>query len=363
MINENLLKQYYNRYGGYWEYPDLLDFCYLANPYFNRSGIIQEMQRLFPVLVAGYPAGMEVNSGLAGKSWGVKREYIVPGNGAAELIKVLLEDLEGKVGIVRPTFEEYPNRLTEDRLEVFMPNNPDFRYTEDELILYFKAHHVNSIVLVNPDNPTGNFIPLRGVFKLAGWCKEKNIRFILDESFVDFSEEFEHNSCIDNRLLEQFPNMCVIKSISKSYGVPGLRLGILCSSDVTLVERMKRKLSIWNINSFAEFFMQQIPDYRDDYRIACKNVISTRKELEKQLREIHFIHLIPSQANFFLLEVLPPYTSIELCSTLLKEYNILASACLSKKGLSENRYVRIGVRDRIDNEALVRALKELMRKS
>lgn len=358
--DEKLLKQYYSRYGGYWRFPDMLDYCYLVNPYFNRSGIIKEMQDFFPTLVAEYPSGMNVNSMLASECWNVKQEYIIPGNGAAELIKLLMEHLEGKVGVVRPTFEEYPNRMPAERVVTFVPQNSDFRYDADDLIEFFGNNAVENILLINPDNPSGNFIPKEGIIKLAQWTKDNGIKFILDESFVDFSEGYANNSFISNQLLETFPNVCVMKSISKSYGVPGLRLGILCSANTEMIQRMKKQVSIWNINSFAEFFMQIYPKYRADYQKACDQFIATRNDFERELQQIPFIHVMPSQANFFFLEVLPPYKPKQLCAILLKNYKILASACLAKKGIEPDKYMRIAVRSHKDNERFIKALKELI---
>ncbi len=358
--DERILNHFYSRYGGYWRFPDMLDYCYLVNPYFSSCDIVREMQDYFPVLVSHYPSGMAVNSALASECWGVKSEYIIPGNGAAELIKVLMEDVEGKVGVVRPTFEEYPNRLCDERIVCFVPQNSDFRYDADDLIDFFGKNPVQTLLLINPDNPSGNFIPMEGIKKLAEWSKALGVRFVLDESFVDFSVGYENNSWLRNELLEAFPNICVIKSISKSYGVPGLRLGILCCADTALIDRMKKQVSIWNINSFAEFFMQVYPKYRADYKQACNQFIKTREIFERDLREIPFIHVMPSQANFFFLEILTPYTSRMLCAILLKQYNILASACLAKKGIESNKYMRIAIRDNIDNEKLIRAFKDLI---
>ena len=242
--DEQLLKQFYSRYGGFWIYPDMLDYCYLVNPYFNRSGIIDEMQAHFRTLVSEYPAGMAVNSALASTCWGIKPEYIIPGNGAAELIKALTENLDGKVGVVRPTFEEYPNRLSAEQVVTFVPQDESFRYGASDMIEFFVATPVETLLLINPDNPSGNFIPLEGVHQLAQWCEERGMRFVLDESFVDFSVGYAHNSFLDNSLMEKYPHMCVLKSISKSYGVPGLRLGILCSADTDLIARMKKQVSI-----------------------------------------------------------------------------------------------------------------------
>ena len=339
----------------------MLDYCYLVNPYFTRSKFIEEMQAFFKTLVSEYPSGMGVNSELASECWNVKQEYIVPGNGAAELIKAMMEGLRGNVGIVRPTFEEYPNRLPEEKVVTFVPLDDEFRYNAENLMDFFGKNRVETLLLINPDNPSGNFIPVDGVMKLAEWTKVNGVRFVLDESFVDFSVGYEHNSCLKNELLEAYPNMCVMKSISKSYGVPGLRLGILCSADTKLIARIKKQVSIWNINSFAEFFMQIYPKYKDDYKKACDQFIQAREDFEKELKTIPYIHVMPSQANYFFLEVIPPYTPIELCETLLNKYNILASACLAKKGIEANRYMRVAVRNHGDNERFVVALKELIK--
>lgn len=356
-----LLKQYYSRYGGFWVYPDMLDYYYLVNPYFNRSKIIDEIQKNFRMLVSEYPAGMAVNSQLASECWGVKQENIIPGNGAAELIKALMENLEGKIGVIRPTFEEYPNRLPDEMVITFVPSNDTFRYTADDLIAFFGENKVDNLLLINPDNPSGNFISVDGIHKVAQWCEDSGIRFILDESFVDFSVGYEHNTFLHDEILEKYPHMCVMKSISKSYGVPGLRLGILCSADTALVAIMKKQVSIWNINSFAEFFMQIYPKYREDYKLACDQFIQAREDFEVKLKKIPFIKVMPSQANYFFLEVLPPYKPKELCAILLKKYNILASACLAKKGIEPNRYMRIAVRNHGDNAKFIAALRELMK--
>ena len=358
--DEQILKQFYSCYGGYWRFPDMLDYCYLVNPYFNRSGIIKEMQEFFPVLVREYPSGMSINSQLASGCWGIKPEYIIPGNGAAELIKSLMENLEGKVGVVRPTFEEYPNRLPDERVITFVPQNETFRYSADNLIRFFGKNRVENLLLINPDNPSGNFVPVEGIHKVAQWCEDNGILFILDESFVDFSVGYEQNTFLHDEILEKYPHMCVMKSISKSYGVPGLRLGIMCSANEALISKIKKQVSIWNINSFAEFFMQIYPKYREDYKLACDQFIQAREDFEEELKKIPYIKVMPSQANYFFLEVLTPYKPKELCAILLKKYNILASACLAKKGIEPNRYMRIAVRNHGDNAKFIQALKELI---
>lgn len=356
---DDVLKKYYGRYGGYWRFPKMLDYCYLVNPYFPSARMVDELQANFPTLLTQYPSGMKVNTLLASKCWGVSEEYIIPGNGAAELIKNLMERQKGKVGVIRPTFEEYPNRLPEEKIVTYTAKGPDFRYGVTELKEYFGARPVETLLLINPDNPSGNFIPQEDVKNLAQWCGERGTTLVVDESFVDFSENWEYNTLLSDAVLEQFPNLIVIKSISKSYGVPGLRLGILATADKALIASMKKEVSIWNLNSFAEYFMQIFSKYEKDYRTACDKFLAERESFYKGLRSVRFLRPMPSQANYFLCEILPPFKASELVIRLLKEHDILTRDCSSKTGFDGRQYMRIAVRNHSDNERLITALKSM----
>ena len=364
---KDLLRKYYGRYGGFWRFPQMLDFCYLVNPYFPSRRLKDELRANFDTLLTEYPSGMKVNTLIASKCFGVSEQYVVPGNGAAELIKVLMEDLaptlsksEGATtGFVRPTFEEYPNRYDKDLQVTFVPQNEDYRYTADDLMAFFGNKDISQLMVINPDNPSGNFIPKADILRLAQWCDERSIRLLVDESFVDFSEDYAYNSLLSDEILEQYPRMAVMKSISKSYGVPGLRLGILASADKDLIARIKKKVSIWNLNSFAEFFMQIYNKHEKDYQRACAKFVAERDDFEQQLRTIPFFRVMSSQANYFLCEVLPPYTASEIVIHMLKQHNILTRDCSGKPGLDPNKqYMRIAVRNHEDNTRLVEALRD-----
>jgi len=357
---KDVLRKYYGRYGGFWRFPQMLDFCYLVNPYFPSRRMKDELRANFDTLLTEYPSGMKVNTLIASKCFGVSEPYIVPGNGAAELIKVLMEMGGGRTGFVRPTFEEYPNRYDKDWQVTFVPENEDYRYTAGDLMAYFADKDIRQLMLINPDNPSGNFIAKADVLRLARWCEDREIRLIVDESFVDFSRDYANNSLLSDDILEQFPRMAVMKSISKSYGVPGLRLGILASADKQLIARIKKEVSIWNLNSFAEFFMQIYNKHEKDYHRACSRFVAERDDFERQLRTIPFLRVMPSEANYFLCEVLPPYRASEIVIRMLKQHNILTRDCSGKTGLNpDKQYMRIAVRNHEDNSLLVEGLKEL----
>ena len=356
---DEFMYRYNMRFGGHWRFPKLLDFCYLVNPYFPTAHMKDELRANFDILLSEYPSGMYVNSLIAAKYFDIRQKYTVVGNGAAELIKSLMERVEGRIGVVYPTFQEYPNRKEQTEIIGFTPDNADLTYTADDLIRFYADKQLSTLLLINPDNPSGNFIPKADVLRLATWCKERGIFFVVDESFVDFSEDFRNNSLLHNEILQAYPNLAVMKSISKSYGVPGLRLGILASSDEALINWMKHDVSIWNINSFAEFYMQIFGKYQKDYDRACQKFIAERERFMARLTDIPFLRVIPSQANYFLCQVTEKYTSEELTRRLLMDFNILIKDCDNKDGLKNKNYVRIAVRDQKDNDTLVEALKTL----
>jgi hemolysin erythrocyte lysis protein 2 len=353
------LSLYQKRFGGYWRFPGLLDFCYLVNPYFPSRKMREEMKANFDTLLTEYPSGMGVNSLLASKYFGVKKEYICVGNGAAELIKSLMSYLDGNLGVIYPTFEEYPNRRESRTIISYIPDNTDFSYTVEDIQLYFEHKDISSLLLVNPDNPSGNFISKTDLLELAFWAKRRNIHLIVDESFVDFAMDGLNSSLLYNELLESYPNLIVMKSISKSYGVPGLRLGVLATSDIELISWMKTNVAIWNINSFAEFYMQIFGKYESDYKMACEKFVAERSRFFKSLQRISFLRVIPSQANYFLCEVTNKYTSSELTRILLCENDILIKDCSTKKAFNGRSYVRIAVRGKEENDKLVGILLNL----
>lgn len=357
--DDEMLKRYNYRYGGHWRFPKMLDYCYLVNPYFPCEQMKAEMKANFDTLLTEYPSGMYVNSLLAGKCFGIKQEYMVVGNGAAELIKSLMENVKGNVGMVFPTFEEYPHRLRKEQMVAFVPPLDTLRYTANDLMNFYKDKSIDMLLLINPDNPSGNFIPKVDVVRLAAWCKERNIQLVVDESFVDFSDDFLHNSLLCDETLEAYPNLLVMKSISKSYGVPGLRLGILATSQRETIARIKKDVSIWNINSFAEFFMQIYNKYQAQYEKACQQFIDERNRFALRLKEIHFLRVLPTQANYFCCEVKPPYTAAELTKQLLARFDIMIKDCNSKTSLKGLNYIRISIRNQADNDQLITALLNL----
>ena len=350
---EERVKLLQNRYGGYWRYPQLIDFCYLVNPYFPPKRMADEIKASFDALLTQYPSGMRVNSLLAGRNFDIHAENVVLGNGAAELIKALMERFEGKTGFIRPTFEEYPNRYDKGNSVCFYPENENFSYTADDLMGFFGDKDIRNLVLVNPDNPTGNYIPKKDLERLIAWCEERDITLLVDESFVDFSDELGA-TLVTQDILDAHQKLYVMKSISKSFGVPGLRLGILASGNIEVISSLKKDVSIWNINSFAEFYMQIYEKYVKDYDKALKLFRAERTRFQNALAKLEGIRIIPSQANYFMIELRNGKSAEDLTRKLLLNHNLFVKDLSAK---TNGEFLRIAIRNKQDNNKLVNALK------
>lgn len=343
------------RYGGFWRFPKLVDYCYLVNPYFPPHMMVEEMIASFQTLLTQYPSGQRVNSLLAWNYFNIHQENIVVGNGAAELIKSLLGFFDGKTGFIRPTFEEYPHRFCKENSVFFDVSAKDYSYTADDIMGFFTENKVDNLVIINPDNPSGNYISKADMLRLVEWGKTNSVNIVLDESFIDFADDPD-SSLLVQKIISDNPHLYLMKSISKSYGVPGLRLGILASGNKEIIAEIKKDVSIWNINSFAEFYMQIYIKYIKDYEKAKELFRKERARFVEKLSETEGIRVLPSQANFLLIELTSGITAFELTEKLLNRHNILIKDLTSKLG--NDRFIRIAVKDTAENDKFLEALKE-----
>lgn len=352
------LDSYFKRYGGYWRFDNLLDFCYLVNPYFPPQKMIDEFKNSFKRLLINYPSGMNINRSLAATMFSVKQEYITIGNGAAELIRELMRNYNEKTGMIFPSFEEYANSMRKESI-ISMKINDDFSYSADMIISFMASDSIKRMVIIAPDNPSGYLISYNEIIKVLDYALKNNILVIFDESFIDFADDIHRYTLINDNILEKYRNLIVIKSISKSYGVPGLRLGIMVSGNTEIVQTVSSACSIWNINSFGEFFMQIIGKYRKDYKNACDKITVVREKMQKSLKVIDGIKVYRSQANYILCKIEKSNFNIRSVMTYLLSKDLLIKDCSSKKGFNDGIYIRLAVRTEEENNTLISELKTI----
>jgi len=355
--DENTLTSYTKRYGGFWRFPYILDFCYLVNPYFPSDFMITEMSSVTKELLTSYPSGMDVQCLNAGVFFDIDPKNILVGNGAAELINEVREFVGKNVGVCVPTFEEYIRCFPGSEIRTIDLSASRYKMNADAIIKALDDS--DTFVIVNPGNPCGDLLNKSDVMRILDAAKEKGKRVIFDESFIDFSDE--PYTLVNQDVLNEYSNLIVIKSISKSYGVPGARLGILATSDVKLLEKMRKNMSVWNVNSFGEFFLQIVGKYAGQYKKGCVLFRKERKRFMECLSAVPGLRVYPSQANYFLCK-LETMKAADVTEKLLKEYSILIKDLTGKHGVDDDRHIRIAIRGEMDNNRLVDALRSILTK-
>ena len=354
--DEDRLRAYECHFGGYWRFGGLKDFCYLVNPYFPPKKMVDQMTYFHHTLLTQYPSGMYVQKLLAGKMFGVKEDYLLVGNGAAELINTLGRTMSGKTALSIPAFNEYVRCFPDCEIFPISGGKSDFRFDMAELRK--AAQKMDNLVIINPDNPSGAFLTEAELLELCEICLDNNTTLVVDESFVDFAERKQRYTLLKNEILEAYPNLMVVKSISKSYGVPGLRLGVCASGNEGWIAEMKGLLPVWNINSFGEYFFQIYGLYASQYEAACDEICLQRRKMMERLSQFPFLKPYPSQANYIMCAV-EGMSSKDLANRLLKNNDLLIKDLSSKNGFDGRSFIRIAVRDEADNAALYAALEEI----
>ncbi len=354
LFGEQKLKQYSERYGGYWRFKDMHDYCYLVNPWFPCEKMMSEIKYSFEELITQYPSGRRIVSTAMASMLDVSEDYVSVGNGAAELIRIVMKNLKGKFFITSPSFNEYINSAENSEVKTVSCEADSFAYGSDFILN--NSESCDTVIIINPDNPSGNFIGRTEMLQLIDKLTEKGKKIIVDESFADFAEPECRYTLMKNDLLAKYPNLSVIKSISKSYGIPGIRLGALCCADKNFIDMVNHELPIWNINSYAEFFMQICGKYKNEYIEACNKIAAERKRFSENLKATGKLEVYPSQANYLMCR-LNKGTSDSLAEFLV-ERNFFIKSLTGKNGCENGEYIRLAVKTPEQNDELLRILSE-----
>ena len=347
------LELFHKRFGGYWRFNGIKDYCYLVNPYFPTSKMIDKMKYFYSDLLFNYPSGQRVERLCASRMFdNVSEDNILIGNGAAELINNLRYVVGDSIALTIPSFNEYVRCFPNAKISYINSFKNNYRLSLEELIK--KLDSVDTLIVISPDNPSGSHLTFDETIKLLDRAKEKNKQVIFDESFIDFA--VNNYTLIDDEILNKYPNLIVIKSISKSYGVPGLRLGVLASSNKDYLKTINNNLPVWNINSFAEYFLQIINMYKKDYIYGCEQIKEERARFYNELIKIEGLNAYPSEANYFMMQ-LNNGSANELAEQLLEKDKVLIKVLNGKNGFDDKEYVRIAIKSREENDYLLESIK------
>ncbi len=352
------LELFHKRFGGYWRFNGIKDYCYLVNPYFPTKQMIDKMKYFYNELLFNYPSGQKIEKICASRMFdNVNEDNILIGNGAAELINNLRYIVGKRIGLTIPSFNEYVRCFPDCEITYINSSDDNYRLSLNKII--DKLDDVDTMIIISPDNPSGSCLKYEEVIEILDIAKEKNKQVIFDESFMDFANN--NYTLIDDDILNKYSDLVVIKSISKSYGVPGLRLGVLASGNEKYIKTINNNLPVWNINSFAEYFLQIINIYKKDYMEGCKKIKEERDRFYKELIKIKDLYIYPSEANYFMCKLLSGSAN-ELAEYLLDNNKILIKVLNGKNGFDDGEYIRIAIKSTIDNDYLVKSIKEYYNK-
>ncbi|MBI3928680.1 MAG: aminotransferase class I/II-fold pyridoxal phosphate-dependent enzyme [Armatimonadetes bacterium] len=340
-----------NLHGGYWRHA-FRDHCYLYNPYFPADEMFAELHRDLRAAVRDYPAGQKELAGLAAGWAGLPAEQIAVANGACELIKLVGSTLSGWTVAV-PSFNEFETAA--EQVARFPLTAPAFELDVEAFGKAALTSGHEAAVVVSPNNPTSRSVPAEALQRLARTLAERGCRLLVDESFLEFSRE---GRSLDT-VLQQHPNLAILKSMSKVWGIAGLRLGYLLSADLEWVESIRRRLPIWNINGLAEAFLRMLPRFREPFRASCQQVRVDCDELFLALDGIPDLEPLPPDANFVLCR-LSRHSAPEIARRLFVEDNILVKECSGKSMPEGHRYLRVASRTPRENRQLASALRRVL---
>lgn len=350
-----------SQHGGYWR-NDFIDHAYLYNLYFPPETFFTKLTDKIHELVLNYPTGQAGIAALMGKMIGQPPERLVLGNGASELIKIISRQISRKLIIPVPTFNEYVNAVPSGKIIEFPLEPPTFQLNVDKFYAEIIQSKADIAVVVSPNNPTSLLTPRSELLRLLVKLKGHDCMLIVDESFIDFSRDRD-KATLENDIT-QYPNLTILKSMSKAYGICGLRIGYMLTANTEFAAKIRDGIHIWNINSFAETFLELAPLYRKEFADSCKQIRLDRDDFYVKLQAIQGIDILRPEANFVFCR-LPDYSASgpEIAKRLFMKHNIYVKDCQGKSLPESDRYLRIASRKQDENHTLIRALGEIIEDS
>ena len=344
-------------HGSHWRY-GVVDHSYLYNLHFPPPSMLNVLRDELPDIVTNYPVGQMEIDRLVAQWTATHPANIVVGNGAAELIKVLGQHFIEKLTIPVPSFNEYENVLRPEQLDRVALDPVTFELDLDAFAESARQAGSDIAVLVTPNNPTALSVDRQAVLELARRLAEHGCRLIGDESFIEFSRAGRSASVEGD--VDSHPNLVIIKSMSKVFGIAGLRIGYLLTADQHFAAAVRSHLPIWNLNGMAESFLRHVGRYRSEFAASCEVVRDTCQELYHSLCGLPGLTPFRPDANFVFCKVTTPgLTGPALARRLYVEHGILIKDCASKTMPEADRYLRIASRTAVENRRLVDALSQL----
>jgi len=348
-----------SQHGGYWRH-DFIDHNYLYNLYFPPEEFFTHLTGKIHQLVLNYPIAQKDLAGLVGELIDQPPERLVVGNGAAELIKIIA-GMGHKLIVPVPSFNEYANAAPAGSVVEFALEAPSFQLDVDKFAAEAIRCQAGLAVVVSPNNPTSLLVPKAELIRLLKKLADHDCMLIIDESFIDFARDSDQETLAAE--LDRYPNLAIFKSMSKAYGICGIRIGYMLTANTDFAEKVRQGIHIWNINGFAEEFLRLAPQYRQKFSDSCEKVRADRDLFYKQLQTIPGMTVYQPDANYIFCR-LPDHAASgpQVTEALFIQHNVYIKHCQGKTMPESDRYLRIASRTQAENKQLVETLGDLISK-
>lgn len=331
----------------------LLDFCIPVNLHFPPPQMVQRIGEHLPEILRYYPDYAEVHAKYIGEIAGLSPACIVPANGSTEIITRLCHLTRGPILTPIPTFSRWtdlPNELGIPLHTIKQDVRRNFRLEVAEIVSRVNELGVRMLVISNPSNPTGAWFEFDEIKELILSLPEAEL-IVIDESFLDFSDL---ESAVD--LIPSAQNLVVVKSLGKSLGWHGVRLGYAAMNSRG-ADLLRSELPFWNVNGLAAYILKSMSEFKDEFVQSLTLVAQDRTYMLNQLEGIAGLRVFPSKANFLYVELPTNVPGRKLRDRLLEHYGLMVRECSNKIGSSE-RYLRLAVQTKEAVDLLVQALRE-----
>jgi histidinol-phosphate/aromatic aminotransferase/cobyric acid decarboxylase-like protein len=347
-----------------------VDACFLSNPYatdlfleyLNREVIrTGKLRRLLEF----YPSQNRVIAGKLSGAVAVPAESLFVGNGAVEIIQAIMHRFtREKILVNLPTFSPYHEFARSDTHVVYnvLSKENDFRFDPERYLERVRQEQPDTVVLINPNNPDGGYIPYATLIRLLEALRHvPNV--IVDESFIHFAcegDDYAFRSLSGE--IDRFPNLMVVKSMSKDFGIAGIRAGYAVMAPGR-VQALLANGFLWNSSGLAEYFfdLYSRPDFLVEYERKRVHYIRHSRRFFKALSMVPGLYAYPTSANFILIELRNGLTAEDLVCRLLVRRGIYTRTCDDKKGLEPGRFIRVASRCRSENRFVLRAFRDIMK--
>ena len=330
---------------------ELIDFCIPVNLHFPPSEMVQLIHERLPEILRYYPDYADVHAKHIGEITNLPPETITPCNGSTEIITRLCQQTKGPILTSIPTFSRWtdlPEELGVPLYTIQRVLERDFRLNVNEVLRRVREVEARTLVLSNPNNPTGAWFTLEEITELVSNLRTLDA-VIVDESFIDFSD-------LDSAatIAAASRNLIVVKSMGKSLGWHGVRLGYAVTNPETTLS-LRSQLPFWNINGLAAYVLRTVKNFKQQYRSSFAKVDEDRRYMEEELGRVSGLQLFPSKANFLFVRLPENISGRVLRDLLLANYGLMIRECSNKMGSSE-QYLRLAVQKPPAVDVLVNAL-------